>query len=298
MKKIISIFLIFTLTISASAFCSFAASASETNASATEDALTDASADDTAAGTSDASASDSEETEAEVFETKSGKLTLEDYSRLEIEKESYEVTEDEAKEYADSVLKSYFGGDDEFTPTDEMAKQYAEENLDNEINNLDEFYEFTHNYLETNALQNALFEKLLEKSEIIEYNTEIYENVEDYYYDNLTYYAVRSSSFDPDTFAKANGYESADAYKKEATENVMSKIMVLEKVADDLGIEITEEDENEIVTEYLVSIGYEEVYTPEEFIQQCGEGWLYILTGLNLLYERVMTALEPYAVVE
>ena len=174
--------------------------------------------------------------------------------------------------------------------TDEFVKSFSEENLDTVLNSVEELKEYTYNYLYTNYLQSALLTALQEKAEIISYNEEQFNLLKDYSAESLAYQAsvYAAYGYDEDLIAQLSGYSSAEDYTSSEAMYYLDIIMVLDKVAEDYNIEVTDEEVDDAITAYLASYGYDSVYTTEEFKELSGDAWVLLISKLQVEYEKVM----------
>ncbi len=185
---------------------------------------------------------------------------------------------------------------------DDFVKEFSSANMDTELNTVDELKEYTYNYLYENALYNAIYAALVEKETVISYSESDFELLKSYSNDSLTYYASMLQQYGytdatEDTAAQMYGYDSAEAYTVAEAEHYLGLMMLFDKIAGDLGIEVTDEEVDEEIAAYMESYGYTDTYTVEEFKELSGDAWVLLIEKLQVEYAKVMEALKDNVVI-
>ncbi len=185
---------------------------------------------------------------------------------------------------------------------DDFVKEFSAANMDTELNTVDELKEYTYNYLYDSALYNAMYNALVDKETVISYSESDFELLKNYSNESLSYYASMLQQYGytdatEDTAAQMYGYDSAEAYTVAEAEHYLGLIMLFDKIADDLGIEVTDEEVNEEIAAYMESYGYSDTYTVEEFKELSGDAWVMLIKKLQVEYRKVMEALRDNVVI-
>ena len=174
--------------------------------------------------------------------------------------------------------------------------------MDTELNTVDELKEYTYNYLYDNALYSAIYNVLLEKETVISYSESDFELLKNYSNESLAYYASMLQQYGytdatEDTAAQMYGYDSAEAYTVAEAQHYLGLTMLFDKIASDLGIEVTDEEVDEEIAAYMDSYGYTDTYTVEEFKELSGDAWVMLIKKLQVEYRKVMEALRDNVVI-
>lgn len=185
---------------------------------------------------------------------------------------------------------------------DEFVKEFSAANMDTELNTVDELKEYTYNYLYDNALYSAMYNVLLEKETVISYSESDFELLKNYSNESLAYYASMLQQYgytdaDEDTAAQMYGYDTAEAYTVAEAQHYLGLTMLFDKIASDLGIEVTDEEVDEEIAAYMDSYGYTDTYTVEEFKELSGDAWVMLIKKLQVEYRKVMEALRDNVVI-
>ncbi len=185
---------------------------------------------------------------------------------------------------------------------DEFVKEFSAANMDTELNTVDELKEYTYNYLYDNALYSAMYNALLEKETVISYSESDFELLKNYSNESLAYYASMLQQYgytdaDEDTAAQMYGYDTAEAYTVAEAQHYLGLTMLFDKIAADLGIEVTDEEVDEEIAAYMDSYGYTDTYTVEEFKELSGDAWVMLIQKLQVEYRKVMEALRDNVVI-
>ena len=180
---------------------------------------------------------------------------------------------------------------------DEFVSTYSEEYLGEQLDTVDDLYDYIYEDLYVTYLHNGMLEYLQTLQTVISYDEETYELLYDYVYGELSYYAEYYST-DEETLAIAYGFEDADNYATEGAVYYADLIMLMNYLWDDLDLgEYTEEDVDAALEEYMNESEYGESYeTLDEFKEACGDTWLIIFEGVNFKYDTVMEMLEDRVV--
>ena len=191
------------------------------------------------------------------------------------------------------------------TETPEFTDEFVKENSndfcltnfgdDVQIDTVDDFNTYIHDYLYDRYLESALETELDNLITVKSYDKHIYDTLYEYGEEQLNYYASYYG-MDTDTIASYYGYESADAYNKETTEAQMRQAMLYSDLAKEIGITHTDEDIDAELTKYMEDNGLSESYTLEEFKEINGEGWLYMYKNYEMNYEPVIEAMKERVV--
>lgn len=185
---------------------------------------------------------------------------------------------------------------------DEFVKEFSAANMDTELNTVDELKEYTYNYLYDNALYSAIYNVLLEKETVISYSESDFELLKNYSNESLAYYASMLQQYGytdatEDTAAQMYGYDTAEAYTVAEAQHYLGLTMLFDKIASDLGIEVTDEEVDEEIAAYMDSYGYTDTYTVEEFKELSGDAWVMLIKKLQVEYRKVMEALRDNVVI-
>ena len=185
---------------------------------------------------------------------------------------------------------------------DDFVKEFSASNLKEELNTVEELEEYTKNYLYDVSLKNAIMAQMQDKTHVYSYKEDQFELLKAYSLESLSYYAQMYSSmgmegYDENMVAQSSGFADADSYTNDEAMYYMNIIMMLDKIADDYGIEITDEEVDEAVETYMASYGYDSTYTVDEFKEMSGEGWTLLITTLNVEYQKVMDELTANVVI-
>ena len=184
---------------------------------------------------------------------------------------------------------------------DEFAKNFAAENLGEEINTVDELKDYIRKTLEKNLLDNAIMKRMQDKTNVISYKESQFNMLKEYYLADLSNYvemyaAAGMEGVDADSIANMSGFADAQSYASDETMYYMNIIMMLDKVAEDKGIEVTDAEIDEVITKFMTGYGYDETYSIEEFKELNGETWVFLMSKLNVLSSKVVESLHDNVV--
>lgn len=184
---------------------------------------------------------------------------------------------------------------------DEFVQSFSAERLDESLNTVDDLKEYVRNYLYESYLQNAIINQLLDKVTVITYPEQMFQTMKDYSMNALTnsvyMYAMQGmGNYTEDMIAQIYGYASAEDYTNDEAKNYLNTIMMADQVAEDLGLEVTDEELNEYLANVMSSEGMDETSTVDELKEVYGDGWL-IINKYNLLLSKVLKELENRAVI-
>ena len=114
---------------------------------------------------------------------------------------------------------------------------------------------------------------------------------------SVTMYAASGmEGYDADMIAQMNGFASAEDYCNQYAVNDMNTMMLVDSVAADKGIECTDEELNQYISDVIAANGLEGTYSVDEFKEINGEGWS-LIAKYNVLLSKVLEALEENVVV-
>ena len=185
---------------------------------------------------------------------------------------------------------------------DEFVQSFSAAELDEQLNTVDELREYTYNLFYNDCLDNAIMSRITEMTTITSYKESQFNLLKEYFLSDLissvAYYELYGlEGYDADMIAMLSGYADADSYVTDETIYYMDVIMLLDKIAEDYGIEVTEEEVNEVITSYMSYYGYDTMYSVEDFRELNGEAWVMLMEKLNVLYGKVFEKLRENAVV-
>ena len=191
----------------------------------------------------------------------------------------------------------------EVTPelNDEFVKTFSAENLQETLETVDELKAYTYDYLYTLKLDALIMQKLQEISEPVSYNESQFELIKQYFMESLEYNAQMYAAYgmegyDADFIAQMNGFADADSYAADQAVYYLDFIMLMDNVANEKGIEITDEEVDEMIQIFMQEGGYDSMYSVEEFKEMSGEAWVLLYTKMNVEYEKVMESLHENVV--
>ena len=173
--------------------------------------------------------------------------------------------------------------------TDELIQEYSAEHLDEQIDTVEDIKEYYRTNLYDNYLESAILNAMVEKSNVVYYNEKDLANMTAYNSNYLSYYASYYG-WDADTMAQLYGYETAAEYADSEARKLLQQTMIYDKVADEQGIEITDDEINEVLEEYMENEGYEG--TLEEFKEASGEAFLFLVTETEVKQPKVLDFLK------
>lgn len=185
--------------------------------------------------------------------------------------------------------------------TDEFVKTFSAERLDTELQTVDELREYIREYLEKNYKMNAIMNQLKTKVTVVSYPEELFQTLKDYSMttlsDYVTLYAMQGmGDYTEDMLAKISGYNTAEDYTNDQAKNYLDTILMADVIAEDLGLEVSDEEFDEYMAIVLQQNGISQDFTIDELTEQYGEGWV-IINRYNLLIEKELQELMNRAVV-
>lgn len=177
--------------------------------------------------------------------------------------------------------------------TDELIQHYTEENYEEPISTIEEFKEYWKDRLYNNYMESAILNAMTEKTNVKYYNEADLANMTAYNENYLSYYASMYG-VDADTMASMFGFESAAAYADDNAKNLLKQTMMLDQVAKDQNITITDEEIDEVFTKYMESEEFEG--TLEEFKAQSGDAFSFLVRETEVLEPKVIEYLKQNVV--
>ncbi|MBQ9031653.1 MAG: FKBP-type peptidyl-prolyl cis-trans isomerase [Parasporobacterium sp.] len=184
--------------------------------------------------------------------------------------------------------------------TDEFVQEFSAAQLDTQLQTVEELREYTRDYLYRNKLYDAIFSAIGPKIHVVTYPEDLFELLKAYNLESLEYYvsmyaASGLEGYDADMIAQISGFASADDYCNQYAMNDLNTILLIDKIAKDKGIEITDEELDSYVSGMIDANGLTGVYTVEEFKEISGEAWVTI-AKYNVLLSKVLESLEENVV--
>ena len=177
--------------------------------------------------------------------------------------------------------------------TDELVSNYAAEHLDVEINTIEEYEEYYRDKLYNNYLESAIMEAMTEKTDVIYYNEQDLANMKNYSANVLSYYASMFG-IDAASYASMMGYDSAEEYADSDAKDTLRQTMMLDKVAEEQGITVTDEEIDAALTKNMESEEY--TGTLDEFKAASGDAYLFLVRETDVLLPKVMDYLKQNVV--
>lgn len=181
--------------------------------------------------------------------------------------------------------------------TDDFVAENSEEYWGEQIDSIVDLEDYVFDYYYTAALHTAMLTALQELQTIKSYDSEQYALFYDASIDQLEYYADLYG-YEADELAELYGYDDAESYSADEAEYYCALIMLYDKLWEDLGFEdLTDEEIENAVYEYMEDYGYEEDYTVDEFIEASGDAWYQTFIGIDMRAETIFEALEENVVI-
>ena len=177
--------------------------------------------------------------------------------------------------------------------SDELVREYSLIYFGVQYDDTESLRQYISDTIESNNLRNAVFNILIEKLRIISYPEKIYSMFEDYAENELAFYTAMSGE-EAEEMAAELGYDSKEELILSETKYYTDNAMLIDKIIDDLELEIYEEELDSALESYLKSLGYDTQYTTEEFKELSGETWLYIFNQLTVRKDIVYEALADH----
>ncbi|MCF0228119.1 MAG: FKBP-type peptidyl-prolyl cis-trans isomerase [Parasporobacterium sp.] len=173
--------------------------------------------------------------------------------------------------------------------TDEFVQTYTAENFDEQIDSVKELKEYYRTRLTESNKQSAILNALIEKANVIYYNEADLAALTDYNASSLAYYGS-SYGLDGETLAQLYGFDSAAQYADSESKNTLRTTMTLDRVAQDKGITVSDEEMNEALQKYMENENF--TGTVDEFRSQSGRAFLFLVEKTEVLMPKVLKAVE------
>ena len=173
--------------------------------------------------------------------------------------------------------------------TDELVQEYTAENFDEQINSIEELKEYYRTTLEESYLESAILSAMQEKTHITYYNEADLAMMKTYNASALSYYASMYG-MDAATLAQLYGFDSEEAYAEDEAKSTLTTTMMLDKVAEEQNITVTDEEMDAALEEYRVSENYDG--TLDEFKAESGESFLFLVRETEVLMPKVIEYLK------
>lgn len=181
--------------------------------------------------------------------------------------------------------------------TDEFVAENSYEYWAEQLDTIEELEEWIPETYGEYMLQVAILSGVMDLMTVVSYDTGDYELMYAESYDLLESYAEQYGT-DVDTMAQVYGYDDAESYCVNNAKYYCELIMVMDYFWEEFGFEeLTDEDIEESVYEYMSYYGYEETYTVDEFIEVFGESWYLTYVKIEMREEAVIEALGDYVVI-
>ena len=179
--------------------------------------------------------------------------------------------------------------------TDDFALDYSETYFTEELTTVEEFWDYTFDYIYTYYLHAAMLDALQELQTVTSYDEETEEMLVEYSAETLEYYAALYG-YDADSFAALYGYDDALSYEQAEAHSYMDIGMLFDYIMDELGLTYTDEDLDTALEAYMKLNGYADTYTLDEFKEASGDTWVWLYTNVEFKYDLVLEALEDRVV--
>lgn len=187
-----------------------------------------------------------------------------DYKGLEIEAFDREITKDDIEGYINFALSLYYSKIDVngYIPIyTELTDKMVSEITEGEFTKIDEYETYVKDMLEKQAFsdyeeqaKDELFNRVLENSELINYDDEVYNRYMDYVTKSYNQYAEYFGENVEEFYTESLGLESEAEYndflEKEALKNIKTEY-VIHAIAENEGIIIKDEEVNNEIQNYL-----------------------------------------------
>ena len=174
--------------------------------------------------------------------------------------------------------------------TDELVQQYSSENMDEQIDTVEDLKEYYRANLYDSYLESAVMSAMEEKANVVYYNEADLETMTAYNASTLSYYGM-----DAEALAQIYGYESAADYADGEAKNLLKQTMIIDKVAEEQGIEITDEEIDEALESYMESEGY--TGTLDEFKAASGDAFMFLIRETEVKMPKVIEYLKGNVVI-
>ena len=178
--------------------------------------------------------------------------------------------------------------------TDELIEHYAEEHLGEELESIEAFEEYYRDKLYESHLENSIMNAMGEKTHVKYYNEKDLADLTDYNLGAVSYYA-NMFGVDSATYASMMGFDTPEAYAADEAKRTLDQTMMLDQVAADQGITITDEEIDAKLSEYMESEGF--TGTLEEFKAESGDAYLFLIRETDVLSPKVLDYLKGNVVI-
>ena len=201
------------------------------------------------------------ETEKSDFSVENKYVKVADYENIEAEPYEKEITDSDIESYINFALSAYYSKIDMngYIPYyNDLTDKMVSEITDGEYTTIEEYKVYVKDMLEKQAFsdyeeqtKDELFNNVIENSELITYEDEVYERYHDYVVKNYNEYAQYFADGDIEAFyTESLGLKSEEEYndflKQEALKNIKIEY-VIHTIAEKENITVSDEEvENEI----------------------------------------------------
>jgi len=177
--------------------------------------------------------------------------------------------------------------------TDELIQTYSEEHMDETLDSIEAFKDYYRTTLSESRLETAILNAMAEKTHVKYYNEADLANLKTYNLNAVSYYGNMFGT-DAAGYASMMGYDSADAYAEAESKRTLDQTMMLDIVAADQGITVTDEEINEKLNEYMENENFDG--TLDEFKEQSGPAFLFLISKTEVLQPKVLEYLKQNVV--
>lgn len=177
--------------------------------------------------------------------------------------------------------------------TDELVQHYSAEHLDQEFSTIEEIREYYAETQRNSNLESAIIRAMGEKTHVKYYNEKDLADLTEYNTSALSYYASMFGVTAPQ-YASMMGYDSAEAYADSEAKRTLDQTMMIDKVAEEQNITITDEELDEVFTNYMEQENY--TGTLEEFKAESGNAFTFLVRETEVLMPKVMDYLKQNVV--
>ena len=179
--------------------------------------------------------------------------------------------------------------------TDEWVQEYSAENCPETYQTVDEFKEYIRGVINDYYINNAIYEYIEPRSEVVSYDTDQEEALTEYANESLSY-SAQMYGYDVDSIAEMYGYSSAEEYNTHQAHDWQKTIMIIQEICKRNNITYDEAELDDSIEQYMKEQGYAEYYSLDEFKEQSGETWLMLYTNLEFLYNKALDSLHDNVV--
>ena len=177
--------------------------------------------------------------------------------------------------------------------TDEWVRDFSGKYLPETLETVDDFREYSREYLGEYLLHTAMLNALAAKTQITAYNSALSSMLLNYSAANLANTAAMYG-YDADSYASLFGYDTADAYEQAEAVSYMNIAMIANKVLSDQGILYTSDELNNGLEGYLRLSA--SPYTIDEYKEKASAADMWVYTNLEYKYNLAMESLEDRVV--